>query len=148
MEKEGKERAVGDRKAWLEMQSITEQLRVLRKSAEKVEDGEKRKKFEGFGGMGMGSFGNFGNFKEERKIKPVKGLVLRRDLDKGKEERFESEAEGFFGGGGSGALGIRRGHPLQVAQPFPPRRKSLRQIERGRRSLGIGRKGVGVVDGG
>jgi len=49
MEKEGKERAIGDRKAWLDMQSISEELRVLRKSAEKVEDGEKKKKFEGLG---------------------------------------------------------------------------------------------------
>jgi len=137
MEKEGKERAVGDRKAWLEMQSITEQLRVLRKSAEKVEDEDKKKKFEGFGGMGTGSFGSFGGFKtEERKIKLVKGLVLKKDAAKGKEKIFESEAEAFFGGGSSGAFGVKAGPPIASGSTFSPEAKKFEADKAWQREFG------------
>ena len=125
MEKEGKEREEKGRKAWLELQSITEQLRVLRKSAEKVEDEEKRRKFEGFGGDGKGFFSGFGGFKEERKIKPVKGLVLRRDTAKGKEEAFESGAEAFFGGGSNGAFGDQAGPPIASGSTVSPEAKKF-----------------------
>ena len=59
IEKEGRERDERGRKAWLDMQDISEQLRVLRKSAEKVEDEEKRRKYEGF--------------EEKRPVRPVAG---------------------------------------------------------------------------
>jgi len=137
MEKEGKERDEKGRKAWLEMQSITEQLRVLRKSAEKVEDGEKKKKFEGFGGMGVGSFGSFGGFKkEEREIKPVKGLVLRKDKDKGKEAKFESEAEAFFGGSSSGAFGDKAGPPIASGSTVSPEAKKFEADKAWQREFG------------
>jgi len=119
MEKEGKEREDKGRKAWLELQSITEQLRVLRKSAEKVEDEEKKKKFEEFGGMGSGSFGSFGGFRtEERKIKPVKGLILRKDR---KDGDMVAEADAFFEKSGEEAFGGKGESPIASGSTFPAR---------------------------
>jgi len=113
MEKEGKERDEKGRKTWLEMQSITEQLRVLRKSAEKVQDEEKRKKFEGFGDSGL--FGGFGGFKQEkRKIKPIKGLVLKKDRD----GEMMAAADAFFEESGK-SFGGKAGSPIASGSTVP-----------------------------
>jgi len=103
MEKEGKVRDERGRKAWLEKQSITEQLRVLRKSGEKVEDEEKKKKFEGFGGSFGGGFRSFGG---GEKKKPIAGLVLKKDRkDFRGEKDMEAEADAFFEKGSGSTFG-------------------------------------------
>ena len=136
MEKEGRVRTEGGRRDQERMEEISGHLRELRMRAEKVEDGEKRKKFEGFGGMSMGDFGSFGGFKEEGKIKPVAGLVLRRDRkadevekEREKEKEFESEAGAFFGDGSSGAFGVKAGPPIASGSTVSPEAKKF-EVER------------------
>jgi len=83
MEKEGKVRDERGRKARVDIESINEQLRELRKSTKKLENKEKRRRYEGV--------------KEVRPVKPVSGLVLKKDM-KGKEaeREFDSEAGVFW----------------------------------------------------
>jgi len=126
LEKEGKAREEGGRKDRERMESINGQLAYMRKRAEKVEDEEKKKKFEGFGGMGVGSFGSFGGFKtKERKIKPIKGLVLKKDMDKEEGDKFESEVEAFFGVGSSGAFGDKAEPPIASGSTSSPEAKKF-----------------------
>ena len=105
MEKEGKVRDERGRKARMDIESINEQLKKLRKSAEELENEEKRRKYE--------------SFLEKQPVKPVAGLVLKKDR-KGKEakEGFESEARAFFGGGNS-AFGVKAESPIAGGSTFP-----------------------------
>jgi len=122
MEKEGKDRVDGSRRDRERKEEISGHLRGLRMRAEKVEDGEKKKKFEGFGGMGTGSFGSFGGFKEEQKVKPIKGLVLRKDR---KDGGMVAEADAFFESGGSGAFGDKAGPPIASGSTVSPEAKKF-----------------------
>ena len=128
MEEEGKVREEGGRRDRERMERINGQLAYMRKRAEKVEDEEKKKKFQGCGGMSMGSFGSFGQFKaEEWKIKPVKGLVLKKNLGKGKDDGFESEAEALFGGDSSGAFGVKAEPPIASGSTISPKAKKFEE---------------------
>jgi len=129
MEKEGKYRVEGGRRDRERMEVISDHLRQLRVRAEKVEDEEKKNKFEGFGGAGFNSFGNFG-FGKERPVKPIAGLVLRKDRKAGevekereKEKEFESEVGAFFGGGSSGAFRVKAGPPIASGSTVSPEAK-------------------------
>ena len=102
MEKEGSVREERGRKAPMDIESISEQLKVLRKSAKKMEDEEKRRKHEGF--------------EEKRPVKPVEGLVLKKD--KVKFTETEEKARAFFRGGGS-TFGGKAEPPITSGSTFP-----------------------------
>jgi len=86
-------------------------LRELRKRAEKVEGKEKEKRFGGFGG--------FSGFGEKQSVKPVAGLVLRKDRkDLEKEKGAQTEAEAFFEKSSS-AHGGKKESPIASGSLFP-----------------------------